>query len=138
MLEDAGVQRLHDGGKEISGACPQHAQRTGHSDRHPSWSINKHSFMHHCFSSGYSGTLDQLISDITGVPPVEDLVTALKEQALVKRWSDTRTEAKPHVRSLLPALTEWSLLNSLRDVPQRFLDRRRLKRDAIDAYQVRY
>ena len=138
LLGDAGVQQLREGDREIAGACPRHVQRTGHADRHPSWSISKHTYKHHCFSCGYGGSLDQLLSDLTGAAPGEDLVQVLKEQSLVKRWTEARAEPRPLVESLVPRLTDWSLLNTLRDVPQRFLERRRLKREAIDAYQVRY
>ena len=77
-LVEAGIDRLHEGRKEISGACPMHLQRTGHPDIHPSWSINRFTYLHNCLACGYKGTLTSLLVDLTGSAP-EDLEIALKQ-----------------------------------------------------------
>ena len=137
VLEDAGIERLHAGSKEVSGACPMHVQRTGHPDTHPSWSINRNTYLHNCFACGYKGNLETLLVDVTGANPV-DLMLTLREQALLRQWQQVRAEPEPIVTSILPKLSDWAIINVLKDVPQRFLERRRLKREAIDQYQVRY
>lgn len=137
VLEDAGIDRLREGSKEIYGACPLHEQRTGHPDTHPSWSINKTSFAHFCFSCGYKGTLTGLLTDVTGAAP-EDLEITLKQQSLTRKWREARADPVDAIEGVLPRLTEWSLLNVLRQVPRRFMERRRLRPEALDAYMVRY
>lgn len=137
VLEDLGVQRLRDGTKEISGACPMHEERTGKPDVHPSWSINKVTFLHHCFACGYSGTLTGLHTDILGYAP-EDLEMDLKHQSLVRRWDEARADPQKVVVPLLHRLTDFTLFNVFREVPRRFMERRFLRREALDAYGVRY
>lgn len=44
--------------------CPGHYARTGHEDSSPSWSINLSTGLHHCFSCGYGGNLEHLVSGI--------------------------------------------------------------------------
>lgn len=138
LLEQAGVDRLREGRKEISGACPLHEKRTGKPDTHPSWSINRTTFVHHCFSCGYSGTLEGLLIDLTGAAPV-DLEITLREQSVTRDWK-TFVEKRQEGPAAVPVrrLTDFVLRNILRDVPNRFLERRRLRRAAIDDMEVRY
>jgi DNA primase len=136
VLQQAGIAQLRESKKEIYGACPQHAERTGHTDTHPSWSINKTTYVHFCFSCGYKGTLNSLLVDVTGAAP-EDLEITLKQQSLQRQWQQARAEPDA-VESIVSKLTDWTLLNILKDVPKRFLARRRLRREAVDAYRVRY
>lgn len=44
--------------------CPGHYARTGREDSSPSWSINLTTGLHHCFSCGYGGSLEHLVSGI--------------------------------------------------------------------------
>ena len=45
-------------GKEAIAKCPN----PSHNDRHPSWSMNLKTGVHHCFSCGFSGSLAHLVS----------------------------------------------------------------------------
>ena len=51
--------------RRFIGRCPMHEQRTGKPDHHPSWSINRYTYVHSCFSCGYKGTLHGLLLDLT-------------------------------------------------------------------------
>ena len=135
ILETAGIDQLRDSDKEVRGACPQHLSRTGHEDRHPSWSINKTKLTHNCFSCHYSGTLSQLLTDL-GHPPSPNLEQELKQQSFLRRMAEINPAET--VAGISPILTEWSLKNILGDVPQRLLDLKMLKRPAIDSYEVRW
>ena len=135
-LADAGIQQLHDGRKEIAGVCPAHIKRTGHADTHPSWSINKQSYLHYCQSCGYKGTLTSLLIDLTGAAP-EDLEQQLHEQSFLRKMAEVRAEPDTVLEPLFN-LTEWGLMNLMRDVPRRLLESRWLRRHAIDHYQVRW
>ena len=135
-LTDAGIQHLHEGTREISGACPQHVKRTGHTDTHPSWSINKTTYLHYCQACGYKGTLNSLLVDILGGAP-EDLEQQLNEQSFLRKMAEVR-EGPAEVLEPLFNLTEWGLAHLMGDVPRRLLESRWLRRNAIDHYQVRW
>lgn len=135
-LTDAGIQQLRDGHTEISGACPAHTKRKGHADTHPSWSINKTTYVHNCFSCGYKGTLNSLLIDVLGSAP-EDLEQQLHQQSFFRKmaevWADPTEVLEPVLN-----LTEYGLMHLMGDVPDRMLQGRWLHRDAINVYQVRW
>jgi DNA primase len=133
MLDAAGVQGLRETKKELVGRCPGHVQRTGHEDRRPSWSVNKSTYLHFCFSCGYKGTLTQLLVDLTGAAPV-DLVDELRKQSFLSRIA---VREQPE-ETVLPVISEWAITNLLGDVPRRLLELRFLLRSAVDRYQVRW
>lgn len=132
ILQNAGVRNLKDSSKEISGSCPMHAKRLGRTDRHASWSINKYTYLHNCFSCGYKGTLTGLLLDLTGSAP-ENIEAELARTSFLQKIAD-RVEQEPEE----PLLTDWSLHNLLLDVPDQLLSRRHLRRHAIDEYEVRW
>jgi DNA primase len=135
MLETAGVSQLREGTNEIHGSCPGHEKRVGHIDRHPSWSISKTKLTHLCFSCGYKGTLTQLLTDITGVPPGESLELELKQQSFLRHMAERMEDPEAIVA---PIISDWSLQNLMADVPDRLLALRHLQRPAVDAYGVRW
>jgi Toprim-like len=136
-LIQAGIGKLRDGKREISGSCPMHVERTGKPDRHPSWSINKFSLLHYCQACHYSGTLSQLLTDILGSAP-EDLEAEIKQQDFIRRMAGVRDDPTTALEPVVPILTEFMLQHVLKPVPDRVLDLRNLQRSAIDAYGVRY
>lgn len=133
MLSQAGVLGLRDGRKEVEGLCPNPT----HNDTHPSWSINKITGLHHCFSCGYKGTLTGLLVELTGVAP-PDLENQLKTQGFLRSMQQVRQQPEEVIDPVLPYLNDWSLMNDLLDVPAKLLTFKRLARQAIDAYQVRW
>jgi hypothetical protein len=111
-----------------------HRKRTGRDDRHPSWSINRKTYLHSCFSCGYKGTLTDLLIDLTGSAPA-DLEMNLNKESFLRRVTEAR--AAPE-EVITPELTDWVLDNRTDPVPERMLGLRWLKRPAIDQYQVRW
>jgi len=132
-LEAAGVQGLRETPKEMVGKCPGHLERTGHEDHKPSWSVNKTTYVHFCFSCGYKGTLSQLLYELTGAAPL-DLEDELKRQSFLSRIA-VREEPET---TLEPVISEWAITHLLDDVPEKLLQMRYLMRSAVDAYQVRW
>lgn len=132
ILTEAGVKNLKESSKEVSGSCPMHVQRLGRMDRHASWSINKFSYLHNCFSCGYKGTLTGLLLDLTGTAP-DNLEAELAQASFLQKLN---TVAEPVEEE--PMLTDWALHNLLKDVPDNLLNMRRLKRQAVDEYEVRW
>lgn len=134
LLDEAGVQNLREGDKEIAGSCPMHRERIGHADRHSSWSINRHSLVHHCFSCGYSGTLTGLLIDIQGYAP--DNI-----EAAIAKTSFLRTMDKVERRFIAPEnpiVTEWQLTHTLVAVPERLVVFRQLHTDAVATFGIRW
>ena len=137
ILGNLGITALRETRKEIFGRCPMHEQRTGRRDEHPSWSMNRTTFVHSCFSCGYKGTLNGLLIDLTGSVP-DDLEKTLTKEGFVHRWEQVRADPTEVLAPVIPVLTEYALHNIMGDVPQRLLDFRNLVRSAIDAYEVRW
>jgi hypothetical protein len=133
ILQNAGVKNLRDSAKEISGSCPRHLHRLGRPDRHASWSINKHSYLHNCFSCGYKGTLTGLLIDLTGTAP-DNLEAELARASFMQKMAVSKADIPEEE----PLLTDWALENLMEDVPDNLLGRRNLHRDAIDTYEVRW
>lgn len=131
LLVGAGIKNVRDGGKEVSGSCPMHLHRIGRTDSHASWSINKTTFLHHCFSCGYSGTLTGLLIDVQGYAP-DDIETLVLSTSFTGKMSEVRAAAPEKV------VTDWELSNVLEPVPERLLSFRRLRPDAANAYGVRW
>lgn len=131
VLASIGVEVLKETGDEILGRCPMHLQRTGFEDRHPSWSINARTYLHHCFSCGYAGTLTTLYRDLVGEVP-EDL-----EWELAKESLSAALDAPKEKVSSGPQVDEW-VLSNYGELPDRLLSRRNLKRHAVDFYEVRW
>jgi hypothetical protein len=134
LLENAGVIPTSETAKEIHARCPMHVARTGHPDRHPSWSINKHTYVHFCFACGYKGTIRGLLIDLQGTAP-ENLEATIQRDTFLRRMAPVREAPEVYVE---PVVTEWALRYRYTDVPQRLLEFRHLTRPAIDALQVRW
>lgn len=131
VVYDLGIAVERTTEKELWALCPMHESRTGKPDQHPSWSINRTTFAHHCFSCGYSGTLNMLYEDVLGEVPDNlewELARAGVQQALAP-------EVAPVTQG--PTVNEWELHN-YSAVPDRMLELRRLKRSAIDAFDIRW
>lgn len=131
ILYGLDIEVLKERGDELIARCPQHRERTGAEDANPSWSINSKTYVHHCFSCGYSGTLNMLYQDIRGDIP-EDLEWELSKQSVLSTLQRTGKE-----KSKSDQISEWSL-HQYGDVPDRLLLRRRLTRASADFFGIRW
>lgn len=68
FLHGLGIETYGVRGSEIKALCPGHFERTGKEDRNPSWSINADTGAHNCFSCGFRGGLQYLVSYVNGIP----------------------------------------------------------------------
>lgn len=131
ILHSIGVTVLKERGDELIAKCPMHLARTGSEDGRPSWSINSETYVHHCFSCGYSGTLNMLYQDLMGEIP-EDLEWQLSKQSVISSLD------RPSVdKSAGPKINEWAL-SQFSDIPEPLLLRRNLMRKSIDFFGVRW
>jgi DNA primase len=132
ILAQIGVVVTRQDGEEYWALCPQHRQRTGKDDSHPSWSMNAGTFAHHCFSCGYSGNLTSLYRDLMGDVP-DDLeweVAKTSMQSTLERIDREEVVSGPNI-------SEWAL-KQYHDVPARLLELRKLARASIDLYGIRW
>ena len=135
MLDAAGSPgATRDARRRSSAAALGTFERTGQEDHRPSWSVNKTTYLHFCFSCGYKGTLTQLLVDLTGAAPV-DLVDELRKQSFLSRIA-VREEPE---ETLEPVISEWAHHQPAgRRASPKLLELRWLARSAIDRYQVRW
>lgn len=71
FLHGLGVETYGARGSEVKALCPGHLEKTGKLDRNPSWSINADTGAHNCFSCGFRGSLQYLVSYLNGIPMEE-------------------------------------------------------------------
>ena len=120
------------------GLCPMHTKRPGKQDPHPSWSINKATFPHNCFSCGYHGTsLESLLIEVTGAAP-DDLDKELAKQGFLRKMEEVREAPEEFLAPAMPILTDYALYNDFVAVPDNLIAFRHLRRAAIDMYEVRW
>lgn len=131
ILYGIGVEVLKESGDEVLGKCPMHLARTGKEDAHPSWSINAKTYVHHCFSCGYAGTLATLYRDLMGEVP-DDLEWELSKQSLLASM-----EKKPVAKETGPLINEW-VLHNYTDLPTKLMERRHLTRESVDHFEIRW
>ena len=132
VLHGIGVEIIRETGDELQGKCPMHVARTGKEDRHPSWSINTKTFVHHCFSCSYAGTLTSLYRDLMGDVP-EDLEWELSKQSLRSPLDKPVSVEK----SQGPKVDEW-VLHNYTDLPAKLMERRHLTRESVDFFGIRW
>lgn len=132
ILSQIGVTVTRQDGEEYWALCPLHLQRTGKEDAHPSWSMNADTFAHHCFSCGYSGNLASLYRDLMGDVP-DDLEWEVAKASFQSTLQ--RVEAEEPTEG--PNISEWAL-RQYTDLSDRLLTLRRLKRESVDFFGIRW
>lgn len=142
-LAELGVTVHRDSGDEVWALCPMHEERTGKADRHPSWSINRDSTLHKCFSCGYSGTLVDLILDLTDL----DVFAAWRwirnhgvrvrtsEEILTLRYDRATQPSEPVVVEQELEISEASLSLFFRPPPEVAAERN-LSMESLDRYDL--
>lgn len=89
-----GIHITDDYTDELWALCPQHKARTGKDDHNPSWSINRETGQHMCFSCGYKGGLLLLVADVKGFRKVWG-ASDIPDFEEAKRWLLTAAAMTP-------------------------------------------
>ena len=131
VLVDLGVEVTRAGEREISGRCPVHLARTGHTDKSPSWSMNAETGLWLCYSCGARGTLVGLISELTG-----DEATLIDIHSFLINSSLSRLE-KLDVPEAQPEI-DWISYGRFDEVPKSNLYNRSLEAPIARAYGIRW
>ena len=126
------IEVIRHTGDEIIAKCPKHLERTGKEDKNPSWSINTNTYVHHCFSCGYAGTLTSLYRDVLGEVP-EDLEWELSKQSIFSALNNPREKEEK-----TPVTTSEWLLSTYVDVPEKLLALKNLKQESANFFGVKW
>lgn len=128
VLDELGVENLKFGEKEITASCPMHPVILGRPDRHASWSINRETGAHNCFSCGWKGGLATLYRDLTGAVP-EDVDMALQRATALAAIAPKAERQRQ---------SAWDFPEWLGPVPDRLLDLRHIAPCSALAYDLRW
>lgn len=135
ILTRLGLAVVNIRGDEVQTECPAHLERTGHVDHNPSMWINADSGAFICFSCGFKGNTQYLISYVQGIEyeaasewlsGVDGLQLRLERAVL----------AKPE-REEPETITE-SMLSAFKRPTVEMLRGRGLSPASADKYEVRY
>lgn len=129
------IWRVND--DEVTAWCPMHVKRLGKQDRHPSWSVNRNTGLHNCYSCGYKGSFVKLVMDVA-YP--HDLFRALRFihgfghvlHVDLPSWDDKQETVEV---GLLP---EVELQANFDPPPDWALDARMLTAEACAHYGIRW
>lgn len=129
VLDELGVENVRAGDKEITASCPMHPRLLGRPDRHASWSINRFTGAHNCFSCGWKGGLATLYRDLTGdVPDDVDMEIRRASAAASLEVVEHRSEQAD----------DWDFPEWLGPVPDKLLALRYLDPCSALAYDLRW
>lgn len=70
-LTDLGIEVLKADDDEVVARCPLHAYYTGKEDGSPSWSVNRQTGHHNCFSCQFGGSWIALVCELLEIGPFE-------------------------------------------------------------------
>lgn len=133
-LNRLGIEPIGFNGVEIQAHCPAHLQRTGKEDRNPSWWINSDTGAHLCFSCGFKGGLQSLVSYVRGID-YEDVSSWLgSTDRNLSAALEKATKPKQVIQEVTH-ITE-SMLSAFTTPPSEALLSRGLSASAADYFEV--
>ena len=135
-LERLGIEIIGNRGDEIQAHCPAHLERTGKTDRNPSWYINADSGAHNCFSCGWKGNLYSLISYVTKVDYDQAGEWMGSIDSLTTRFSRLTKEERPKIEE--PTRITESMLHAFTSPPTYAMAARGLSTTAVSNYCLKW
>lgn len=137
-LQAVGIRPARVDEEEVWARCPGHLDRTGSEDHQPSWSINRETGVHHCFSCGYSGTLTTLLADRLGTSNIFEIHAFLRERGASIVQAIQRRRSQPLRSAPAARPVSESMLAVYTDPPRWALRQRRLSAEACAHHGVRW
>jgi DNA primase len=137
FLKGIGIETYGARGSEVKALCPGHVERTGKPDRNPSWSINSDTGAHNCFSCGFRGGLQYLISYVNGVPIEEAEEWVRNNTSDLSRRLEQALRPPVVVEDSTNPLTEANL-SAYTDPPVDLLKSRGLTAEAAKQFGLLY
>jgi hypothetical protein len=137
---ELGITVTREDDQEVTGLCPMHESRTGKADSDPSWSCNKETGFHNCFSCKYGGTFQDLVMDLECPNDVFGARKWIRHHGVriidVADLPDyIKTDTEGNVLAERRVLSEASLSVFFRPPADRLAERR-ISEDAANVYDV--
>jgi hypothetical protein len=145
-MDALGIEILRTNNDEVIARCPVHMERTGSEDRHPSWSVNRISGLHNCYSCGFAGTFLDLVQEL-GPGMRFDVFAAQRwirtfgvSQEVNLRLGEKRERRAPSVfkEEYRQPMVPETRLAMFDHAPDWALAERMLKRESVDHYGIRW
>lgn len=140
-LYEMGVEVWRSTDDEVTALCPGHEKRTGRQDSHPSWSVNRTTGLHNCYSCGFSGTFIDLVMFVLFPHDVFRAARWMRQFGVnlttlhdLAAFADTTKERVVEQAELVPE----TRLAMYADVPDWALEARSLERASVDHYGIRW
>lgn len=136
-----GLQVYRSNDDEVTCWCPGHLRRVGREERNPSWSVNRKTGLHNCYSCGFSGTFLDLVMYVLFPNDVFRAARWMRQFGVnFARAQDLvsfaeRTERVVEDEVVLVPETRLAMYD---EVPDWALEERRLERESVDHYGVRW
>lgn len=143
ILESIGLPGLvpTPSGENAKGHCPAHRRITGHHDRSPSWYVHTVTGQHHCFSCGWSGTLEDIFREVN-VPVPPDLMTWLTTEqvkASLNRLAAAEDPDDEEAPSYFkPTVVDEIWLDSFDEAPDDMMAERFISPEMAKLYKVKW
>lgn len=141
-LHDLGVRISHGDDEEVHGWCPGHFKKMGREDRKPSWSVNRVTGYHNCFSCPYQGNFTELVMDMTRNNSPFAAARWIRQYGLnlEKALSLPTWDEQVQVDGRRPAteISEDRLAEFFHAIPEEELADRGLTREACDHFDIRW
>lgn len=133
-LNRLGLEVTSVNGSEVQAHCPAHLQRTGKEDRNPSWWINADTGAHLCFSCGFKGGLQSLVSYVQGID-YQDVKVWLDSGERQLSAALAKATKPKEIYQEVTHITE-SMLSAFVEPPSEALLSRGLSNNAARYYEV--
>lgn len=138
-IVDLGLRIYRSDDLEVTCYCPEHERRLGKEDKHPSWSVNRLTGLHNCYSCGYSGTFLGLVTEIlfkgkdvfAAARWIRQYGIDLDSARDLPSWEERVVEAAPRVQEM-----DESRLAFYVDPPQWALEERYLTLASVQHYGI--
>lgn len=143
-MHDLGIRVDRGDDDEVHGWCPMHEKRVGRADRSPSWSVNRETGYHNCFSCGYGGNFTKLVMDMredqspfAAARWIRQYGLNLERALALPTWEERQATAEDGRRPRAE-ISEDRFAEFFHPIPQRELDDRRLTREACEHFDIRW
>lgn len=139
-LDALGIEIWKTTDDEVTCRCPKHLERTGREDGDPSWSVNRDTGLHNCWSCGFKGRFVDLVMAMRFK---NDMFAALRwmrefgigntAAELITDWREKKTE-----REVEYELVPETRLAMFEEVPDWALEKRVISRESAELYGLRW
>jgi len=143
VLANLSIEVVRARGSEILCLCPMHKSRTGKEDNNPSWWINEDTGAHICFSCGFKGNVFSLVAEVRELYIGDGLDYEAAKQWLanveeisVEELAERLKRVPTHVTSTQSVPMSEARLALFGDPPEWALEKRRLKPESANRYEV--